>query len=79
MMLSILLVLDMVYFKYIFKENASFAIGIPTILGLVLGVIWPILVGKSNWAIAVADTNATCSPTNTTYQCTLASDGSLIS
>ena len=79
MMLSILLVLDMVYFKYIFKENASYAIGIPTILGLGIGVIWPVLVGKSNWAVSVADTNSKCSPTETTYQCTLASDGSLIS
>ena len=78
MMLSIFLVLDMVYFKYIFKENAFLAIFIPTIIGLVIGVIWPVLVGKSNWAVSVADTNSKCSPSGTTYKCTLASDGSLI-
>ena len=78
MTLVILLALDMAYFGFIFKEKAAMVILIPVILGAGLGVVWPILIGKSNWAITVADTNATCSPTGTTYKCNLTTDGKLM-
>lgn len=76
--LGILLVLDITYFRFIFKENAALAIMIPLFIGMGLGAIWPMLIGKSNWAIAIADTNATCGPTSTTYKCNLTTDGTLL-
>jgi len=79
--LVILLALDMAYFGVIFKEKISTAtmvILIPTVLGAILGVVWPILIGKSNWAVSIADTNSTCSPSGTTYKCNLTTDGTLM-
>lgn len=81
MTLVILLALDILYFGVIFKENkftAAMVILIPVALGAGGGAGWPILIGQSNWAIPVADTNATCDPSGTTYKCNLTTDGKLI-
>ena len=76
--LVILLVFDIIYFGMIFKDKAALVISIPLIVGAILGVIWPVLIGKSNWAVTIADSNAKCSPSGTTYKCNLTTNGNLI-
>ena len=76
--LFILLVIDIIYFGVIFKDKAALVIIIPIMIGAILGVIWPVLIGKTNWAVTVADSNATCSPSSTTYKCNLTTNGNLI-
>ena len=51
---------------------------IPAVLGVLTGVTWPLLIGKANWSIPKADSNATCGLSSANYSCKLSTSGTLI-
>jgi hypothetical protein len=74
--LIILLGMDYGWFK---KGGFShMAISIPAIVGLVTGILWAMIIGKTNWAIPTGDANSTCKPQDMKYSCKLSTDGALI-
>ena len=74
--LILILIFELVYFLNISKNMLMFFI--PAIIGVLTGVTWPLLIGKANWSIPKADSNATCSLSSAKYSCKLSTSGTLI-
>lgn len=74
--LSLLLIFEAIYFVGVSKNMLMFFI--PAIIGVLTGVTWPLLIGKANWSIPKADSNATCGLSNANYSCKLSTSGTLI-
>ena len=74
--LILILIFELVYFLNISKNILMFFI--PAIIGVLTGVTWPLLIGKANWSIPKADSNATCGLSNAKYSCKLSTSGTLI-
>jgi hypothetical protein len=74
--LILLLLFEALYFFGVSKNNLM--IIIPAIIGVLTGVTWPLLIGKANWSIPKADSNATCSLSSANYSCKLSTNGTLI-
>ena len=75
--LILILIFEFVYFLNISKNNPMFVV-IPVIIGVLTGVIWPLLIGRDNWSIPKADSNATCGLSSANYSCKLSTSGTLI-
>ena len=74
--LILILIFEAFYFVGVSKNNIM--IIIPAIIGVLTGVTWPLLIGKANWSIPKADSNATCSLSSAKYSCKLSTSGTLI-
>lgn len=74
--LILILIFEGLYFFGVSKNNLM--IIIPAIIGVLTGVTWPLLIGKANWSIPKADSNATCSLSSAKYSCKLSTSGTLI-
>ena len=74
--LILILIFEFVYFWKISENILMFFI--PAIIGVLTGVTWPLLIGKANWSIPKADSNATCSLSSAKYSCKLSTSGTLI-
>ena len=74
--LILILIFEAFYFVGVSKNNLM--IIIPAIIGVLTGVTWPLLIGKANWSIPKADSNATCSLSSAKYSCKLSTSGTLI-
>jgi hypothetical protein len=74
--LILILICEVVYFTKVSKNILMFVI--PAIIGVLTGVTWPLLIGKANWSIPKADSNATCGLSNAKYSCKLSTSGTLI-
>ena len=74
--LILILIFEFVYFWKISENILMFFI--PAIIGVLTGVTWPLLIGKANWSIPKADSNATCSLSSANYSCKLSTSGTLI-
>lgn len=74
--LILILIFEAIYFVGVSKNILMFII--PAIIGVITGVIWPLLIGKANWSIPKADSNATCGLSSANYSCKLSTNGTLI-
>ena len=74
--LILILIFELFYFWNISKNILMFVI--PAVLGVLTGVTWPLLIGKANWSIPKADSNATCGLSSANYSCKLSTSGTLI-
>ena len=74
--LILILIFEGLYFFGVSKNNLM--IIIPAIIGVLTGVTWPLLIGKANWSIPKADSNATCGLSSANYSCKLSTSGTLI-
>ena len=74
--LILILIFEAIYFVGVSKNILMFII--PAIIGVITGVIWPLLIGKANWSIPKADSNATCGLSSANYSCKLSTSGTLI-
>ena len=74
--LILILIFEFVYFWKISENILMFFI--PAIIGVLTGVTRPLLIGKANWSIPKADSNATCSLSSAKYSCKLSTSGTLI-
>ena len=74
--LILILIFEFFYFWKISDNLIMFAI--PAVLGVLTGVTWPLLIGKANWSIPKADSNATCGLSSANYSCKLSTSGTLI-
>ena len=74
--LSLLLIFEAIYFVGVSKNILMFII--PALLGVITGVIWPLIIGRANWSIPKADTSAKCALTDLSYSCKMSTTGTLI-
>ena len=74
--LIIILIFEGIYFVNVSKTPLMFLI--PAVLGVLTGVTWPLLIGKANWSIPKADSNATCGLSAVKYSCKMSTNGTLI-
>ena len=74
--LSLLLIFEAIYFVGVSKNILMFII--PALLGVLTGVIWPLLIGRANWSIPKADSNSKCALTDLSYSCKMSTTGTLI-
>lgn len=78
LIVALILILIFEFFYFWKISNNLFMFIIPAVLGVLTGVIWPLLIGKANWSIPKADSNATCSLSSADYSCKLSTNGTLI-
>lgn len=78
LIVALILILIFEFFYFWKISNNLFMFIIPAVLGVLTGVTWPLLIGKANWSIPKADSNATCSLSSADYSCKLSTNGTLI-
>lgn len=74
--LILLLLFEAIYFIGVSKNILMFII--PALLGVLTGVIWPLLIGRANWSIPKADSNTKCALSDLSYSCKMSTTGTLI-
>jgi hypothetical protein len=78
LIVALILILIFEFFYFWNISNNLFMFIIPAVLGVLTGVTWPLLIGKANWSIPKADSNATCGLSSANYSCKLSTSGTLI-
>ena len=74
--LCLFIVIEVIYLWNTFKN--PIAISLPILIGVISGTIWPMIIGRPNWAMPLKELSSKCNLTDINYSCKLNTSGKLI-